>query len=31
MENKVKWHYSPPNDEELLSIQKQLIDYQNEK
>ena len=31
MENKVKWHYAPPNDEQILSIQKQLINYKNEK
>ena len=31
MENKVKWHYTPPNDEQILSIQKQLINYKNEK
>lgn len=31
MKNKVKWHYSPPNDKELLTIQNQLRIYQNEK
>ena len=31
MENKVKWHYSPPNDREIISIHNQLINYQNEK
>ena len=31
MENKVRWHYAPPNDEQILLIQNQLINYQNEK